>query len=164
MDNFEKLYREYFQYVHFYLLRLCGDRELAEELTQETFFAALKSKEHFRYDSEVRTWLCKIGKNKYFEKLRKEKKLDLGDFDGERADNFDLQASLVDKEDALTIHRILHQLPEPYKEVFSLRTFGELSFGEIGRIFGKSDGWARVTYGRAKLKIIEKMKEEGHEL
>lgn len=70
----------------------------------------------------------------------------------------------MDKEDALTIHRILHQLSEPYKEVFSLRTFGELSFGEIGRIFGKSAGWARVTYGRAKLKIIEKMKEEGHEL
>ena len=163
MDNFEKLYREYFQYVHFYLLRLCGDRELAEELTQETFFAALSSKENFRYDSEVRTWLCKIGKNKYFEKLRKEKKLDFGDFDGERADTFDLQASLVDKEDALTIHRILHQLPEPYKEVFSLRVFGELSFEKIAAIFSKSPGWARVTYYRAKKQIVEYMEEINHE-
>ena len=160
MDNFEKLYREYFQYVQFYLLRLCGDRELAEELTQETFFAALASKENFRYDSEVRTWLCKIGKNKYFEKLRKEKKLEPGDFDGERADTFDLQASLVDKEDALTIHRILHQLREPYKEVFQLRTFGDLSYSEIGELFEKSESWARVTYYRSRMMIKEELDED----
>ena len=52
---------------------------------------------------------------------------------------------------------ILHELPEPYKEVFQLRVFGELAFGQIGRIFGKTETWARVTYHRARLKIQERM-------
>ena len=70
-----------------------------------------------------------------------------------------IEKELVDKETSLRIHRILHTLEEPYKEVFQLRTFGELSFNEIGSIFGKTESWARVTYHRAKLKIRERMDE-----
>ena len=69
----------------------------------------------------------------------------------------DMEQKLLDRETAMELHRLLHQLDEPYKEVFWMRTFGELSFAEIGRFWGKSDSWARVTYHRAKLKIREGM-------
>ena len=67
----------------------------------------------------------------------------------------------MDKEQAIAIHKLLHKLEEPYKEVFHLRTFGELSFKEIGEVFGKTESWSRVTYYRAKMKIIENLNKEG---
>ena len=68
-------------------------------------------------------------------------------------DNFELR--LLDKSQAFEIHKILRLLDEPYKEVFSLRVFAELSFAEIGELFKKSESWARVTFHRAKNKIRE---------
>ena len=65
----------------------------------------------------------------------------------------------IRREEALSIYRILHFLEEPYKEVFTLRTLGELSYREIGEIFGRGEGWARVIYHRAKLKIQEMIRE-----
>lgn len=70
---------------------------------------------------------------------------------------YDLISETVDKEQAIKIHRILHDLPEPYKEVFTLRVFGELRFGQIADIFGKTESWARVTYHRARMMIMDKM-------
>ncbi len=60
----------------------------------------------------------------------------------------------------LTIHRLLHCLDEPYKEIFSLRVFAELSFREIGDIFGNSENWARTAFFRAKKKLITLMTKE----
>ena len=74
----------------------------------------------------------------------------------------DLSISYIEKEKALSVHRKLHQLKEPYKEVVSLRIFGELSFKEIGEIFGKSENWARVTYHRGKTRIKEELENEDH--
>ncbi len=65
------------------------------------------------------------------------------------------EEALANKEMALEIHQALHKLPQPYREVFWMRTFGELSFKEIGRILGKTESWARVTYHRARLMIKE---------
>jgi len=69
------------------------------------------------------------------------------------ADTPDIAQLLVDKDAAFTVHQCLHALEEPYKEVFSLRVFGELSFEDIGAIFGHNAAWARVTYYRAKTKL-----------
>jgi RNA polymerase sigma-70 factor (ECF subfamily) len=54
-------------------------------------------------------------------------------------------------------------MDEPYKEVFSLRVFGELPFAQIAELFGKTESWARVTYHRAKSKIAAIIKEENDE-
>ena len=70
---------------------------------------------------------------------------------------YDLISETVDKEQAIKIHRILHELSEPYKEVFTLRVFGELRFGQIADVFGKTESWARVTYHRARMMIMDKM-------
>ena len=69
------------------------------------------------------------------------------------ADTPDIAQLLVDKDAAFTVHKCLHALEEPYKEVFSLRVFGELPFDRIGAIFGHNAAWARVTYYRAKTKL-----------
>ena len=159
VTEFEEIYREYFREVELYLRAICKDELLAEELTEQTFFQALKQLPKFRGECDIRTWLCSIGRNCYYSHLRREKpKENLDDIqipDPRKS----VEEQLLDRSHALTIHRILHGLPEPYKEVFSLRTFGQLSFEDIGGIFGRTANWACVTYHRAKRKIREQMEE-----
>lgn len=161
MDDFEKMYRKYFQYVYFYILQICQNKEIAEEVTQETFFKAMSSKAKFEKRCDVRTWLCQIAKNDYLMLLRKTKKIDSeADLPEQKSNLENFVDRLADKELAISIHRYIHELGEPYKEVFNLRVFAELPFKEIGSLFGKSDAWARVTFARAKLKIIERMERD----
>lgn len=157
MKNFEKIYSEYYDTVFQYVLSLCKDESWAEEITQEAFFKALKSIDSFRGECRLRVWLCQIAKNIFFtEKKRKQRQTDYAletvpDIEG-------IEQKIFNRETALELHRLLHQLENPYKEVFWMRTFGELAFAEIGNIWGKSESWARVTYHRAKLKIKEGVK------
>lgn len=160
MTDFEIIYRKYFQYVYYYMLGICGSREIAEEVTQETFFTALTTKAKFQEKSDVRTWLCHIAKNKYISTLRKQKKIEKDADLNSIEDHIDFSSQLLQKETAMRIHKYLHTLEEPYKEVFSLRVFGELPFKDIGMIFEKSDAWARVTFSRAKQKIKERMEQD----
>lgn len=155
MADIDAVYREYFTDVYKYLISLCRDAALAEELTQETFFKALKSLDSFRGDCSVYAWLCQIGKNTYFSYRKRHMRQAQ---ETELASEHDVAAMFADRDEAIRLHRIVHSLPEPYKEVFSLRTFGELAFAQIGELFGKSESWARVTYHRAKLKIREEIK------
>ena len=145
--------------VFSYVMTLAKDRNNAEEITQETFFRAISTEKSFRGDSESFTWLCAIAKNIFIDEKRRYAKED-DELSEELPDNDrGIEQKLSDKAMSLKIHSILHQLEEPYKEVFQLRVFGELSFAEIGSIFGKTETWARVTYHRARLKIKERMDE-----
>lgn len=105
------------------------------------------------------SWLCGIAKHLAMDEHRKNAKSCEFDESVERAGGIfaDLESEMEDKDTALQIHLILHELQEPYKEVFQLRVFGELSFSQIGLIFGKTENWARVTYHRARIKIQERM-------
>ena len=157
--DFELVYNTYFDSVERFLLALCKDATLAEELTAETFFKALHNIHTFRGQCDIRTWLFAVAKNCYLSHIRKSKAhididtLPIAD------DSASPEQRLSDTQTAMQIHRILHTLSEPYKEVFSLRVFGQLSFKEIGDIFGKSQNWACVTYHRARQKIIAEMEE-----
>ena len=155
----EKLYEAFYMKVFSYVMTLAKDRNDAEEITQETFFRAISTEKSFKGESESFTWLCAIAKNIFIDEKRRYAKQD--DEPGEEIPDTDrgIEEKLADKASLLKIHSILHQLDEPYKEVFQLRIFGELSFGEIGSIFGKTETWARVTYHRARLKIKERMDE-----
>ena len=160
--NIEELYRTYFDIVYRYIRSISQDGSLAEEVTQETFFKALKKAAQFRGDCDVRVWLCQIAKNTLYDHLKKQKKQLLGDERLEEAESADgelLEEKLAQRSQAMEIHKVLHRLSEPYKEVFSLRTFGELTFREIGMLFGKSENWARVTYYRARVKIREELEQ-----
>ncbi|MBQ7801106.1 MAG: sigma-70 family RNA polymerase sigma factor [Oscillospiraceae bacterium] len=158
MTDFTEVYELYFRDVYRYALSLCRNESMAEEITQETFFKALNSLDRFDGKCRITVWLCQIAKNTYFSHCRKEKHLER-EADTSLLPGGDcLEERLLERESAFEVHRALHALEEPYKEVFSLRTFGELSFRQIGELFGKTETWARVTYHRARLKIKEGLK------
>ena len=161
VKDFGTVYGEHWDLVYGFLLRLCQNEHLAEELAQETFFQAMRAWESFRGDSSVSTWLCAIAKRLYYAGLRKAPDLPIEEMPKEAAP--DISEQLLDGDRQMTVQRILHQLPEPYREVFTLRTLCDLSHGQIGELFGKSDNWARVTYYRARLLLIQAMKEADRE-
>lgn len=163
MKDIEVIYDMYFKIVYRFSLRLCGNEDLADDITAETFFRALRSLNTFRGECTIQSWLCQIAKNYYLTELKKHNKfVELDDIveNDALAEAGDFIQSFSDKETAEKIHRILHELDEPYKEVFSLRILGELSFSQIGDLFGKTDNWACVTYHRAKDKIARKLEEK----
>lgn len=161
--DIERIYEQYFKDVFLYLRSLSADAGTAEELAQETFLKALKSLDSFDGSKDIRAWLFAIAKNTYYRFCRREH---VYARDGQPEDMPDARPGIIeqfaDGESAFLIHQFLHEMKEPYKEVFSLRVFGELSFEKIGELFGKSSGWARVTFYRAKKMIqmyMEEMKE-----
>ena len=158
MTNFQDVYDLYFRDVYRYSLSLCRNESLAEEITQETFYKALNKLDSFDGKSKISVWLCQIAKNTYISLCRKNKHLDRNADTSLLANGECLEERILDKETAYAIHKILHNMDEPYKEVFSLRTFGELPFKQIAMLFGKTEAWARVTYHRARLKIKEELK------
>lgn len=154
MQDFDRVYSEYFSEVYKFVLSLCQDAALAEEITQEVFFKALKSIDRFNGNCKLSTWLCQIAKNTFYSYAKKNKRQVDCSFEVFISDE-SIEEQFTDKETAYAIHKVLHKLNEPYKEVFWLRTFGELSFAQIGALFGKTESWARVTYYRAKMMIKE---------
>ncbi|MBQ8555859.1 MAG: sigma-70 family RNA polymerase sigma factor [Clostridia bacterium] len=158
MADFEETYREYEQMIQAFLLRLCGNAHLAEEVTQETFYQAFRHWGEFRGQSSVSTWLCTIAKRQLYNAVRRKEALPLEEAVHQSA--ADVTDALVDSDRMMAAHRLVHRLPEPMREVFTLRTFGDLSHGQIGSLFGKSDSWARVTYYRARQLLNHMAKEE----
>ena len=156
VEEFDKIYTEYFLEVYKFVISLCQNPELAEEITQETFFKAIKNIERFQGDCKFNTWLCKIAKNTFYSYAKKNNRQVDFSFDVIISDE-NIEKQFVDKETAYAIHKVLHKLKEPHKEVFWLRIFGELSFAQIGAIFDKTESWARVTYYRAKIMIKEEL-------
>lgn len=162
--EFEGIYTAYFRDVYIYLRSLSANEDLAEDLTQETFSKALKALDSFDGSKDIRAWLFTIAKNLYFTHCRRQKRIAEKDGMEETQDprvRFDER--LEDEELSFQIHQFLHTMKDPYKEVFSLRVFGELPFEKIGLLFGKGPGWARVTYHRARKQIMEYMEGLEHE-
>ena len=136
----EKLYKEYSRLVFNYLNSLCGNFELAEELTQETFYKAIKGINKFNNECKI-----SIDNDFYFEDLIVEKSLD---------DN------VTEKSELINLYKHIHELDENTREVFYLRIKGELSFKDIGEILNKSESWAKLAFYRGKIKLKEAMKHE----
>lgn len=161
--DYEKLYNSYYMQVYSYAVSLCKNQVHAEEIAQNTFYKAVTSKAEFKGRSDELTWLCSIAKNIYLDELRKEKRTaDISHAEILSAQE-NTEQTVADSDTAFRIHLVLHRLEEPYKEVFGLRVFGELSFSQIAAIFGKTESWARVTYHRAKLKIQERMDDDNEQ-
>ncbi len=153
-----------YEAVYRYVLCLCRDETVAKDITQETFLKAMKGADNFAGDSSLYTWLCAIAKRNWLNAVKKQGREDFSDFPEDMCceEEKSPEEMIAEKDTAMYIHRIVHQLDEPYKEVFSLRVFGELSFREIAELFSKTESWARVTYHRAKKIITEKMRKDGY--
>lgn len=166
MTRFEEIYRAYFNDVYRYIRRLSGDEGTADEITSETFFRAMRSLDGFRGDCDPRVWLCQIAKNCYYTYLKgASRAAALEETDLSEVPSRELTAEelCVQRDEASRIRAALHTLPDPYKEVFMWRVFAELSFSQIGKIFGKTDNWACVTYHRAKTMIKLRLEEQTDE-
>ena len=163
LANMEEIYQAHARTVYKFLLSQCHDADLAEELTQETFFRAVRSAGQFREGSDLRAWLYTIARNVFLDQARRKRNTEI-QLPRELPDTagVTLTEALEDREEALRLHCLLHGLGEPYKEVFHLRVFWELPFGDIARVFGRTESWARVTFYRAKQKIIAGLEEEKH--
>ena len=154
MEDMREVYRQHAQTVYKFLLAKTRDEHLAEELTQETFYQAVKSVDRFDGSCKVSVWLCQIAKHLWFQHLRKQKREapvlpeDLPESPGPSAEE-----RLLEQEGRMDLLRLVHGLPEPPREVVYLRAFGGLSFREIGDVVGKTETWARVTFYRSKEKL-----------
>lgn len=165
MTEFERIFRDYFDDVYLYIRRLSGDENTAEEITSETFFKAMRSISSFRGDCDIRVWLCQIAKNCYYSYLKKSKKMNGADLELLElpSEESSIEEQCIKREEATRIRTILHNLSEPYKEVFMWRVFAELNFKQIGQLFGKSANWACVTYHRAKTMIKSRLEDKTYE-
>ena len=158
MTEFEKLFRENRDFIFKYLMKLSRDYSLAEELTQETFFRAYMNFSALRDKEKASVWLCSIAKNTYLAYCNEQKKKDSYDTLEEMSDGDDIEEKIIRKELSKEALMCLHELEEPYKEVFMLSVFGDFSMKDISALFGKSESWARVTFYRAKEKLSERMR------
>ena len=160
--EFDEIYRLYSADLYRFILNLCKNDSLAMDIMQDTMLRAIENISKFKGNCSIKTYLFTIARNLYLDTLKKSenKNISSDETEQEFSDGTSFVDKLTDKESALTIHRFLHCLDEPYKEIFSLRVFAELSFREIGDIFGNSENWARTAFFRAKKKIITLMTKE----
>ena len=159
--DFDSIYSQYSGTVKAYLLRLCGNGDLAEELTQETFYQAVKSINRFDGKSSILTWLCSIARHLYYDSLRR--KRPTAPLPEDLPSQEDFTEQVLSKEQVMIAHQRLHMLEEPYREVFTLKTFCDLSHAQIAGLFKKSEAWSRVTYYRARQLLQDAMKEKNDE-
>lgn len=158
MTDFEKLFEENRGFIFKYLLKMCKNQPLAEELTQETFYRAYMNIANLKKEEKASVWLCSIAKNTYFAWYNEHKRLEPLENSVDAESPFDTEEFFEDKELSKKAFSALHFLEDPYKEVFMLSVFAGLSLKEISSLFGKSESWARVTFYRAKLKISERLR------
>lgn len=156
MADFETMFRENQGFILRYLLGLCHDAALAEELTQETFFRAYMNLSSLRDEKKAAAWLCRIARNAYFAWYREQKHL--APLDERSGDTPDIAEEYVMRELSGQALRALHALEEPYREVFLLAVYGQVPLREISALYGRSESWARVTFYRAKQKLMEEMR------
>lgn len=159
MQELKQIYEEYGQSLYRFLLRLTGDRDLAEELLQETFYQALMHIDAFEHRSSLYTWLCRIGKNAWLKEVRRSSRFaDAPPEDlGLPCPNPTPEEQAIRREELYRIRQAIGNLEEPYKEVFILHFYGGLKLKEIADANGKSESWARVTYYRAKEQISKEV-------
>lgn len=157
MQDIEKIYEEYFETVNKYLFCLTHNNDISEELTQETFFKAVKKIDTYKGDCKMSVWLCQIAKNLWYDECRKNKKI----INIDENNLFDIQIidsteeTVISNDEKILLYKKLQLLDERTREVMYLRITGELSFKEIGIILNKTENWARVTFYRGKNQLKE---------
>ena len=158
MIDFEEVYQDYLEDVYRFSLALCRDPVLAEELTQETFFQAIKSLDQYRGEASLRVWLCAIGKRLWFKELERRKRVaTVGEENllHQIAAPYDLEQDYENRENRMALYRAMQQLDADTREVIHLRLAGDFSFRDIGEILGRSEVWARVRFYRGKEELAK---------
>ena len=162
MSAYDEIYDLYAERLYYYCFKLTKDSYMAEDLTQTTFLKAIEKLHTFKNQSSVFTWLCTIAKNEFINELNKNKRLSyekILDIYHEN-DVTNVEDIVISRHTIRKLARIIKKLDEPFRDIFILRVYNEMSFKEIGSLFNKSDIWARVNYHRAREKIINKIQKD----
>lgn len=156
MQDMEQIYKQYFEIVNKYLFCLTHNSDISEELTQETFYRAVKKIDSYKGECKISVWLCQIAKNLWYDQCRKNKKtINIEE------EAFDIGTTNITEEqvvanaEKISLYKKMQNLDEKTREVMYLRITGELSFKEIGIVLNKTENWARVTFYRGKNKLKE---------
>ena len=155
MQDIEQIYKEYFETVNKYLFCLTQNNDISEELTQETFYRAVKKINTYRGECKISVWLCQIAKNLWYDYCRKNKKLMNEDEIFNIQEMNTLEEKVISNDEKISLYKKMQNLDEKTREVMYLRITGELSFKEIGVILNKTENWARVTFYRGKNRLKE---------
>lgn len=158
MQSMNDIYQKYAKTVYKYLLSLSHDQDVAEELTQETFYQAVKSISRYDESCQISTWLCAIAKNQLLSYQRKHPPLENIEDNDQVTDSAEI--NVLETLDRVELMKKLHSCPEPFREILYLRIFGDLSFKEIGEIMQQSENWARVTFYRGKERLRKELGED----
>ncbi len=157
MQDIERAYTQHAREVYRYLLSLSHNADLAEELTQETFFRAMRTMKHYDGTCKLSVWLCQIAKHLWYQWLAKHSRQKQVELTEEIPGRDSPESLIMERMDKWALYQAIHALPEPMREVVHMRLTGEFSFREMGEILGKNENWARTTFYRAKQKIVEHM-------
>ena len=155
MQDIEQIYKEYFETVNKYLFCLTQNNDISEELTQETFYRAVKKINTYRGECKISVWLCQIAKHLWYDYCRKNKKLTNEDEIFSIQEMNTLEEKVISNDEKISLYKKMQNLDEKTREVMYLRITGELSFKEIGVILNKTENWARVTFYRGKNRLKE---------
>lgn len=155
----EEIYEKYASKIYKYIYALCLNADVAEEILQDTFYNALKNIDNFKGNSSIYTWLCTIAKNNWKNYLKRKSKIEFIPLE-EDALNIQNTENIEDRQELLKVYEAMHNLDSVTREVVLVRLHSDLSFKEIGNLFGKSEQWARSIFYRGKLKIREELKDE----
>ncbi len=157
LKEIEKAYTQHAKDIYRYLLSLTHDEDLSEELTQETFFRAMRTMDRYDGSCKLSVWLCQIAKHLWYQWLDKRSRWNQTELTENVPSQESPEKATLLYMEKTALYQAIHALPDPMRELVYLRLTGEFSFAEIGRILGKSENWARTTFYRAKQKIMEKM-------
>jgi len=169
MESVDEIYRKYAKNVYRYLLSICHDPDIAEDVTQEVFYQAVRNIDRYDGSCRITTWLCAIARNQLITYRRKHPVTDPLEAVDDEGDTMSLmdrvcaeesaEQTVIDSMGRMDLLKQLHLLREPFREVLYLRSFGSLSFREIGEVFGKTENWARVTFYRGKEKLRKEIEK-----
>lgn len=158
-EKINEMYQKNAAMIYKYLCSLTQDTELAEELTQETFFQAIKGIDKFRGDCKISVWLCQIAKNLWHKEMEKRTRHKTEELNAAMPSNESIENNYLNRLEKIEVFRLMHNLDDITREVMYLRLAGDLQFSEIANIMGKTENWARVTYYRGKQKIMKGIKK-----
>ena len=157
MADFDSIYRQNADTVFRFLLARTGSVDLSEELTQETFYQAIKSIDRYDGKSTISSWLCGIAKNLLYAHLREKSKGPVSIETVPEPAIASAEEMVESREELQAVMRAIEDYPDPGGEILKLRLFGGLSFKQIGKIMNHTETWARVNYYRAKQAIVKEL-------
>ena len=156
--TFEEIYKENYKVVYRYLVSLCKDNSLAEDILQQSFYKAFINLNKYDGQSKISTWLCTIARNELYNYYKKNKVTKYDLLDDIKDDEKGILERIIDKEKVNFILDIINDLEEIYQRIFILRHYYDLSYKGVAKLCNKSESFVRVVFYRTKLKVRERMK------